>query len=196
MDVPAGEVTELLQAWSGGDRGVEPQLFEMVLPELHKLAQYLMRGERRDHSLQPTALLHEAYLRLVNARQRDWQNRRHFFAVAARAMRHLLIDYARARPKGDKVPIDGLGEFLRGRDAQLDLAVSMDSLLNEMETAHGDWCSIVECKFFLGLTDEETGEALGIPLRTVQRQFSDARRWLFERLHGTATKLANTASAS
>jgi RNA polymerase sigma-70 factor, ECF subfamily len=182
MGPPAGEVTVLLRAWSSGDRSVEDRLFEMVLPDLHKLARYMMGSERRDHSLQPTALMNEAYFRLVGARERDWESRKHFFAIAARAMRHLLIDHARGRPKGAKVPIEGLEEMLRGRDEQLELGVAINALLDEMEKQHPEWCSVIELKFFAGFTDDETAAALGVPLRTMQRQFGDARRWLYERL--------------
>ena len=182
MEPPAGEVTQLLHAWGAGDRSVESRLFALVLPDLHKLAQLLMRGERRDHSLQATELLNEAYCRLLGARERDWQNRSHFLALAARAMRRLLIEHARGRPKAEKVAIGDLEELLRGRDVQIEVALSIDGLLDEMAPAHPQWCSIVELKFFLGFTDEETAEALGLPLRTMQRQFGDARRWLYERL--------------
>lgn len=183
MDAPPpGEVTRLLHAWSAGDRSVEERLFALVLPDLHKLAGYLMRGERAGHSLQPTALLNEAYFRLVGAREREWENRRHFFAVAGRAMRHFLIDHARGRGGAAKVPIEGLENLLRGRDAQLDSALAINELLTELEQTHPDWCSVVELKFFAGFTDDETAEALGIPLRTMQRQFGEARRWMFEKL--------------
>ena len=194
MGTPEGEVTRLLHAWGGGDRSVEDRLFELVLPDLRKLAEGMMRRERPDHSLQPTALLNEAYCRLLTARERDWRNRSHFFAIAARAMRRLLIDHARGRPKGARIPIDGLQEFLRGRDEQLDLALAIDSLLDDMGPAHGNWCSIVELKFFLGFTDEEAAEALGMPLRSMQRQFGDARRWLYEKLKACQAK-PNTMSS-
>jgi RNA polymerase sigma factor (TIGR02999 family) len=194
MGTPEGEVTRLLHAWGGGDRSVEDRLFELVLPDLRKLAEGMMRRERPDHSLQPTALLNEAYCRLLTARERDWRNRSHFFAIAARAMRRLLIDHARGRPKGARIPIDGLQEFLRGRDEQLDLALAIDSLLDDMSPAHANWCSIVELKFFLGFTDEEAAEALGMPLRSMQRQFGDARRWLYEKLKACQAK-PNTMSS-
>lgn len=180
------DVTTLLRAWSDGDRSVESQLFELVLPDLHRLAQHLMNRESSDHSLQATALMNEAYLRLVNARQRDWQNRRHFFAVAARAMRRLLIDRARSRRNGVKTPIDGIEEMLHGRESQVEVAVAINSLLDEMDKTHPSWCSIIEMKFFAGFTDHETAEGLGLPLRTMQRQFGDARRWLYERLEARA----------
>jgi RNA polymerase sigma factor (TIGR02999 family) len=184
LKTATGDVTTLLQRWGAGDRSVESRLFELVLPDLHALARYFMRRERSDHSLQPTALLNEAYLRLVSARERDWQSRRHFYAVAARIMRRLLIDHARNRHKGQKVPIEGLEELLRGRDTQLEQAVAIDHLLDDMETSHPEWCPIVDLKFFVGCTDQEAAEALGLSLRTLQRQFGDARRWLYERLEG------------
>jgi len=196
MDTPLGEVTVLLHAWGSGDRSVEPRLFELVLPDLHKIAERLMRRERPDHSLQPTALLNEAYCKLVMARARDWQNRCHFFAVAARAMRFLLIDHARGRPKVQFVTPEAIEEWLRASDGNLDQALAIDSLLNEMEASHPDWCSIVEMKFFLGLTNEETADALGMPVRTVQRKFSDARRWLFERLEERAMKTKETKAGN
>jgi RNA polymerase sigma factor (TIGR02999 family) len=182
MDSPAGEVTVLLRAWADGDQKAEERLFELVLPELHKVAARLMRQESPDHSLQPTALLHEAYFRLVAAHERQWQNRSQFFAIAGRIMRRLLVDHARGRPKAHKIAIEGLEEVLRGRDDKVELAVAIDELLHEIETTHPDWCSIVELKFFLGFTDEEAAAALGLPLRTLQRRFGDARRWLYEKL--------------
>ena len=172
----------MLRAWSSGDRSVEERLFAVVVPDLHKLARHMMCRERPDHSLQPTALMNEVYFRLIGARERGWESRRHFFAVAARAMRHLLIDYARARPSGAKVPIEGVEDLLRGRDSQLELGVEISGLLDEMEAVHPDWCLVIELKFFAGFTDAEAAQALNIPLRTMQRQFGDARRWLYERL--------------
>ena len=182
MDEPAGEITKLLKIWGTGDREVEPALFEMVLPDLHRLAQSMMRRERPDNSMQATSLLNETYFRLVSARERDWENRRHFFAIAARAMRRLLIDHARARPPGAKIPMDALGDLLRGRDTQLEQAVAIGKVMEELETAHPDWCVVIELKFFLGFTDDEAAHAAGISLRTLQRQYADARRWLYERM--------------
>ena len=116
MDSQSGEITRLLQAWSSGDRGVEERLFDLVLPELRRLARSLMRKERRGHTLQTTALLNEAYLRLLNARENDWENRRHFFAVAARAMRRLLVDHGRARTLEPKLRTAANVELLRAKD--------------------------------------------------------------------------------
>ena len=182
MEPSSGEVTKLLRAWSGGDRSVEARLFELVLPDLRDMARRLMRNERRDHSLQPTALLNEAYIRLVKARHNEWQDRGHFYAVAARAMRRLLVDHARGRAGGVNVPFEGMEDLLKGREPQVELALAIDGLLDQLAAIQPGWCSIVELKFFLGFTDEEAAESLGLSLRTLQRQFGDARRWLYERL--------------
>jgi RNA polymerase sigma-70 factor (ECF subfamily) len=186
MEQPPGDVTVLLHAWAGGDRNVEARLFELVIPDLHRMAEGLMRKERLDHSIQPTALLDEAYCRLVRARERDWENRQHFFRVAGRIMRHFLIDYARRRPKGECVPIDKIEQWLRASDDKLEPAIAIDTLLSKLESSHPDWCTIVELKFFVGFSDAETAEALGVPLRTMQRKFGDARRWLYENLERAA----------
>jgi RNA polymerase sigma-70 factor (ECF subfamily) len=182
VESAGGDVTALLRAWSAGDRGAEERLFAAVLPELRKLASRSMRREAPGHSLQSTALLNEAYLRLVGARERDWRDRTHFYAIAARIMRRLLIDHARGRRRGKEVPIEGLEELLRGREPQIEQALAIDSVLDDLERVHPDWCSVVEMRFFLGLTEQETAETLGVPLRTAQRRFSDARRWLYEKL--------------
>ena len=194
---PAGEITQLLRAWGTGDRSVEDQLFQLVLPDLRHLARALMRRERRDHTLEASALLNEAYLRLVAGRGRDWENRRHFYAVAARVMRRLLIDHARGRTKTAVVSLDTPHEAARDHSGgDLEIAIAVDSLLDEMQSRHPEWCSIVELKYFMGLTDEETAEVLGLRLRTMQRQFSDARRWLFQRLNpSSCTPKTNATSA-
>jgi RNA polymerase sigma factor (TIGR02999 family) len=192
---PAGEVTELLRAWSAGDRSVEDRLFRLVMPELRALSRYLMHKERRDHTLQPSALLNEAYVRLLAARERDWENRRHFFAVAARVMRRLLIDHARAQRKAVALKAE-ISDELQDRDARLELAVDIDLLLDELERTHPDWCSIVELRYFMGLTDTETAEALGVPLRTMQRRYADARRWLYVRLSPESCKTKRIATSS
>jgi RNA polymerase sigma-70 factor, ECF subfamily len=196
MEPPSGDVTLLLQAWARGDRSVEARLFELVVPDLHRMAECLMRKERPDHSIQPTALLDEAYCRLVKARKRDWENRQHFFRVAGRIMRHFLIDYARQRPKGECVPIDRIEQWLCAGDDLLEQATMIDTLLSRLESAHPDWCTIVELKFFAGFSDKETAEALGLPVRTMQRKFGDARRWLFENLENRVCEASRNATNS
>jgi RNA polymerase sigma-70 factor, ECF subfamily len=178
-----GDVTELLRKWREGDRVAENQLFELVLPHLKRRARALLSNERRGHPLQATELVNDVYSTLVRAKDRDWRDRAHFFAIAARAMRWRLIDMGRRRHGREYVPVDGLNSLLRDRSVNLDLAMDVDRLLDELAATHPDWCVVVEVKCFLGLTDEEAGEALGWPLRTLQRMWRDARKWLFERTH-------------
>ena len=178
----AGSVTLLLQEWHSGSLTAENELFALVFPELRRLAHYLMKGERKGHTLQPTELVDEIYLRLVAAKDRDWQNRQHFFAVAARAMRRHLIDHARARPDGGFMAMDGAENLFPAASGKADLAITVDRLLEQLAEIRPDWCRLVELKYFLGLDDEETAHVLGLKLRTMQRQWRDARQWLFERM--------------
>ncbi len=182
MDEPMGDITYLLQQWRGGSREAEDQLFTLVLPDLRRLAHYLMQRERKDHSLQATELVNQIYFRMVAAKERDWQNRKHFFAIAARAMRRYLIDHARGRPRAEFVALEGFEDILPADSGKIDLAIAVDRLLDELAETKPEWSMLVEMKFFLGLTDEETAEALGVKLRTMQRTWSDARRWLFTRM--------------
>ncbi len=176
-----GDITQLLQRWREGSRDAENQLFALVLPNLRRLAHYLMMRERKGHSMQATELVDQVYFRLVAAKDRDWRSRQHFFAIAARAMRRYLIDYARARPDGEMVALEGIKEMLPADSAKLDLALTVDRLLDQLAETKPEWCMLVEVKFFLGLTDEEAAETLGIKLRSMQRMWRDARQWLFER---------------
>jgi len=188
-----GGITELLFKWRSGSREAENELFALVFPELRRLARYLMKGERKGHSLQPTELVNQIYIRLVAAKDRDWRNRRHFFAIAARAMRRYLIDHARGRPNGEFISIDE--NFLAAGSSKVDLAITVDQLLDQLAETRPEWCELVELKFFLGLTDEEAAEALGIKLRTMQRMWSDARQWLFAQTEsGCQTKRKTTSS--
>ena len=187
-----GEITQLLHRWREGSREAENELFALVLPDLRRLAQYLMKGERKGHSLQPTELVDLIYFRLVAAKDRDWQNRQHFFAIAARVMRRYLIDHARRRLDGEFVTVDGMRDHLPRNTAKLELGITVDRLLDQLNATQPDWCKLVEVKYFLGLTDEEAAEALGLKLRTMQRMWHDARQWLFEQIEsghaGTTTR--------
>ncbi|MBV8841399.1 MAG: RNA polymerase subunit sigma-70 [Bryobacterales bacterium] len=185
MANPMGDITILLQQWRDGSQDAENQLFELVLPNLRSLAHYLMRGERKDHTMQATELVNQIYMRLVAAKNRDWRSRSHFFAIAARAMRRYLIDYARQRPDAEFVALDGMDDLVPAGGARLDTALNVDRLLNELGKEKPEWCMVVEMKYFLGLTDEEASDAMGIRLRTLQRMWSDARQWLFARMQGT-----------
>jgi len=175
-----GNITQLLHKWREGSPEAENELFAMVLPNLRRLARYLMKGERKGHSLQATELVDQIYFRLVAAKDRDWQNRQHFFAIAGRAMRRHLIDHARGRPDAEFVTMEGIQNLLPADSPKVDLAITVDRLLNQLAAINPEWCTLVEVKFFLGLTDEEAAEALGMKLRTMQRMWLDARKWLFE----------------
>lgn len=178
----AGDITGLLQAWRGGSPSAENELFALVLPDLRRLAHYLMNRERKGHSLQATELVDQIYLRLVSTRDRDWQNRQHFFALAARAMRRHLIDHARGRPRGEFLPAEAADVLLPAQGADLDLAITVDSLLEQLAESHPEWCTLVELKFFLGFSNEEAAEAMGMKLRSMQRMWLEARKWLFEQM--------------
>ena len=182
MEEPLGDITDLLHQWRAGNREAENQLFTLVLPNLRRLAHYLMQRERKDHSLQATELVDQVYFRMVAAKERDWQNRKHFFAIAARAMRRYLIDHARGRPSAEFVALEGFENILPADSGKIDLAITVDRLLDELAETKPEWSMLVEMKFFLGLTDEEAAEAMGVKLRTMQRTWSDARRWLYTRV--------------
>ncbi len=177
-----GDITLLLHEWRAGSREAENQLFTLVLPNLRKLAHYLMQRERKGHTLQATELVDQVYFRMVAAKERDWQNRKHFYAIAARAMRRYLIDHARGRPSAEFVALEGFENLLPADSEKVDLAISVDRLLDELSETKPEWSMLVEMKFFLGLTDDEAAEAMGVKLRTMQRTWSDARRWLYTRM--------------
>jgi RNA polymerase sigma factor (TIGR02999 family) len=182
MHDESSSTTELLRRWRLGEAGAEDQLFARLNADLRRLARCIMRGEHGREALQATELVDQIYIRLVAAKDRDWQNRQHFFAVAARAMRHHLIDLARARPDNEIVTLNHLQAVLPAGTEKLEFAVAVNSLLDRLAAEHPDWCRLVELKYFLGLTDEEAAAVLDIKLRTLQRMWCDARRWLYERL--------------
>ena len=175
------EVTELLGDWSNGDQEALNKLIPLVYQELHRLASRYLRRERVDHTLQTTALVHEAYLRLVDENNGNWRNRVHFFAVASQLMRHILVDYARrhnaAKRGGDcaKVSFDEGMVVSGGRSADL---TALDEALNSLAAIDPEQSRVVELRVFGGLTVEETAEALGISTRTVKREWSMAKAWL------------------
>ena len=185
MPEEMGEITLLLHQWRQGDAEAENELFGRVNADLRRLAHYLMRGERKGRSMQATELVDQIYIRLVTAKDRDWQNRQHFFALAARAMRRHLIDQARGRPNAEFVGLEKLEAFLPASAANLDLAITVDRLLDQLAKHEPEWCTLVELKYFVGLPDEEAAEVMGVKLRTMQRMWRDARQWLFEQLESS-----------
>jgi RNA polymerase sigma factor (TIGR02999 family) len=121
---------------------------------------------------------------MVTAKDRDWRNRGHFFAIAARVMRRYLIDHARRQPDVDVVSFGGMENLLRSNQTSLETALEIDHALEKLASVNPEWCNVVELKYFLGLTDEEVAETLGIGLRSAQRAWYDARSWLFDQMHG------------
>ena len=178
------DITELLHRWQDGRHDAENELFAVVFPDLRDLARCLMKGESKEHSMQATDLVDQIYRKLVQAKDRDWQNRGQFFAIAGRAMRIYLIDHARAKPNTKFIGLEDLQEMLQVSPAKVELAVTVGELLEQLAETKPEWCRLVEVKYFLGLTDEEAANALGMKLRTMQRMWLDARQWLFARLEG------------
>ena len=181
----AKEITRLLNEVRSGNRNAQSELMEAVYPELRRLAARLLRAERPGHTLQATALVNEAYMRLVGQSNIDWKDRVHFFAAAARSMRRILVDYARmhrARKRsGERQQVE-LTDALAISEDRLDLVLSIDELLTRLAEWDALQCSIVELRFFGGLTEDEVAEALGIGVRTVSREWSFARAWLYGEL--------------
>lgn len=179
MAEPEREVTALLKDWGGGDRAALERLMPLVYAELRRVAASYLRAERPDHTLQPTALVHEAYLRLVDQSSVKWQNRAHFFGIASQMMRRILVDHARRRQAAKR---DAASFFLRtpnaeddGRDPEL---LALDAALGGLESLDARQARIVELRFFGGLTVEETAEVTGVSPATVKREWQTARAWL------------------
>lgn len=182
------DLTGLLQAWSGGDQSALDRLTPIVYGELHRLARRYMRGERPGHSLQTTALVNEAYLRLVDYKRMQWQNRAHFFAVSAQLMRRILVEHARRHnvKRGADVPHVSLDEAAvvgGGTAADLDL-VALDDAMHALARIDPRKVQVVEMRFFGGLSVEETAEVLKVSAVTVMRDWSTAKAWLYRELAG------------
>ncbi|MCI0387912.1 MAG: sigma-70 family RNA polymerase sigma factor [Acidobacteria bacterium] len=190
MDTPATDIfetTRLLKAWGAGDETALERLVPLVNAELRRLAHHYLRGERHDHILQTTALVNEVWVRLINWPDVNWQNRAHFISLAARLMRHVLVDEARRRQAlkygadAVQVSLANAEGIEHGKSADL---VALDDALNELATFDERQSKIVEMRFFGGLSLEETAEALKISARTVQREWSMAQAWLYRELCG------------
>ena len=182
MEKPSGqEVTALLREWSAGDRGALERLMPLVYGELRQLAASHLRSERGDHTLQPTALVHEAYLRLVGQRSVSWANRAHFFGIAAQMMRRVLVDHARRRLAAKRSPgtlrID-LGEETAAAPDRMPELLALDRALTELERLDPRQARVVELRFFAGLSVEETAEVAGVSSATVKREWRTARAFL------------------
>jgi len=169
----SGPVTELLQQWRQGDEDALRALIPLVYKELRRLAHYHLQSERPDHTLQSTALVHEAYLRLLGSEPAELENRAHFIAVASRLMRQILVDYARSRRAA--LPVKG--------DADL---LALDDALDELSRVDERQAKIVEMKFFGGLSAPEISQVLGLSRATVDRDWATARVWLHRQIQRTA----------
>src|SRR5215831_6757576 len=179
------EVTQLLGDWSGGDQEALAKLFPLLQPELHRLAHYYMSRERAGHTLQTTAILNEAYLRLVENPQPPWQNRSHFVAAAAQLMRRIMVDHARERhslKRGGgalRVTLDEAAWVTETRSEEL---LALDEALEKLTAQDPRKSQIVELRYFGGLTVEETAEFLKLSPRTVEREWTMAKAWLYRAL--------------
>jgi RNA polymerase sigma factor (TIGR02999 family) len=179
-------ITQMLRQWSDGNREVLDDLLPLVYDELHRQAARFLRRERDNHTLQATALIHEAYLKLIDQREVKWESRTHFFAIAANMMRRILVDYARSKNRekrgGDYfiLPLDDAPE-IAGKEKSLDL-IALDEVLNRLEKLDERQARVVELRYFGDLTLEETGKALGISRTTVADDWAMARAWLHREL--------------
>jgi len=179
------EITQLLVAWNQGDQAALEALSPLINQELHRLAKRYMADERQGHLLQPTALVNEAWLRLIDWRNVEWQNRAHFFGLAAQIMRRILVDFARARDREKRgggelhVSLTEAANVQSDRSAGL---VALDDALQALEKLAPRQARVVELRFFAGLSDAESAEALNVSLGTVRRDWSLAEAWLFREL--------------
>jgi RNA polymerase sigma factor (TIGR02999 family) len=185
--VQPAEVTELLRRWSGGDVAARESLVPLVYDELRRLARYYLASQRSDHTLQSTAIVHEAYLRLAGRDHVHWENRGHFFAVAAQLMRRILVDHARKRNAAKRggaqltLLVDEAVEPSSQRELDL---VALDDALKALAELDARQSRIVELRFFGGLSIEDTSRLLEISPATVKREWSTARAWLYEEISG------------
>ncbi|MEM9599186.1 MAG: sigma-70 family RNA polymerase sigma factor [Acidobacteriota bacterium] len=185
MDDRQGEVTRLLLAWSDGDEAALERLMPLVTDELRRIARRYMEKERRDHTLQPTALVHEVYLRLVDRRRVHWRNRAHFFGFAAQSMRRILVDHARVRQadkRNDGLKPLSLDEALGVADQQDLELIALDDGLKALAEFDLRQSRVIELHFFAGLNFREIGEILGISPATVKREWRAARLWLYRQM--------------
>lgn len=184
----AGNITQLLAAIRSGSEDAPSRLAELVYQDLHRIARRRMAAERRGHSLQTTALVNEAYLQIVGLKDQNWQNRCHFFAVASKVMRQILVDHARAvraekrgGPDARAVPLD----INQPADVvEIDTMLLVDAALSRLEKLDARQCRIVELRYFSGLTEDEVAEVLGISARTVKRDWQMARLFLRDQISG------------
>lgn len=182
---PTRDITQLLAELTGGNQAVVNALLPLIYDELHGMAENQLRRERKDHTLNATALVHEAYLKLVDQSRVSWQNRAHFLGVASQAMRRILINYAqqrRALKRGGEMVATTFDDDLIPREARADQLIDLDEALTRLKALSERQATVVECRFFGGLTHEEIAEVLGVSVPTVRRDWRLARAWLSREL--------------
>ena len=189
---PGGaDITRLLREWRGGNAEALQRLIPLVYAELHALASRYLSHERQDHTLQTTALVNEAYLKLANQRDVDWQNRAHFFGIAAQLMRRILVDHARRDRRIKRgggapvIPLDDLDPASAPPPVNAADAYDLDRALTRLESLDPQQGRVVELRYFGGMTIEETAEVLGLSPATVKREWSVARAWLYREITDT-----------
>src|SRR2546422_5832457 len=191
MTQDSHEVTQLLIQWSNGDKAALDKLMPLIYSELRQVARHYMSRERPGHTLQTTALVNEAYVRLVNRKGVHWQNRAHFFAIAAQLMRSILVDHARSHAyakRGGGARKIALDEALAVSQQRAADVVALDDALKRLAEIDPQQSRIVELKFFGGLTIEETAEVLGLSPATIKREWSTAKAWLYHELSASSER--------
>jgi RNA polymerase sigma-70 factor (ECF subfamily) len=186
MEKGRRDITQLLVAVRGGDSQAQSQLYQAVYAELHQIAARYMRRERSDHTLQATALIHEAYVDLIDQHTKDWQNRAHFYGVAASVMRRILVDHARTHrtaKRGGREQKLSLDDAMPITPEQSDEVLALDEALGRLAQFDPRQSKVVELRFFGGLNEEEVAQALGVSSRTVKRDWRLAKAWLYGELN-------------
>jgi RNA polymerase sigma factor (TIGR02999 family) len=179
-----GHVSQMLAGWADGDAAARAALLSIIYDELHRLAHHYMRGERPGHLLQTTALVHEAYLRLVDVDRMQWRDRAHFFAMAATTMRRILVDHARGQgreKRGAGAVLTPIGSELPAPAPEVDV-LALDEALERLAAIDPQQAKVVELRYFAGMTIEETAAALDVSTGTVKRDWSVAKAWLYREL--------------
>ncbi|HEU4413959.1 MAG TPA: sigma-70 family RNA polymerase sigma factor [Candidatus Angelobacter sp.] len=183
MPDKSADITVLLRQMQDGDRAAENQLYDLLMPDLQKIAARCLRRERPNHTLQRTELVHELFMKLAGAKKViEWRDRGHFFAICTIKMRRFLIDYARKRPTPQFMSIEDLPEGMMAGRNRLEVALVVNSLLDELEKDAPVRCAILVAKMYLGYEVQEIAERFGMNLRKVERELHEGRKWLFTRL--------------
>ena len=187
MNAATGEVTQMLVELRRGNKEAEARLIPLVYNELRRIAAIHLRHESPQHTLQPTALVHEAYLRLIKIQEVDWQSRSHFFAVSSTLMRRILVDHARAgkaNKRGDGWETFSIDEAFLPSPQRAPEILALDEALSKLALLDERQAKIVEMRFFAGMSEEEAGDVLGVSARTIKRDWRVAKAWLFKELSG------------